>query len=105
MPQGRAAAPEPLVRTGSKQQKAQGEQEERWTAEREITDPPYDPAGYGWVTSHKEFSAASSAREVSEAADTYMIQDISSRSSRSLTIIPDARIEVGGYYWCDYRGG
>ncbi len=24
-----------------------------------------------------------------------MIQDISSRSSRSLTIIPDARIEVG----------
>lgn len=81
--------------TGSKQQRAQGEQEERWTAEREITDPPYDPAGYGWVTSHKEFSAASSAREVSEAADTYMIQDISSRSSRSLTIIPDARIEVG----------
>ena len=81
--------------TGSKQADGQGGREERWTATRTATAPPYDPASYGWVTSHREFSAASAQSAVEAAADTYMAKDMSSVISRSLTVAPDARVEVG----------
>lgn len=83
--------------TGTKQgTKAGGQsQEERWTATRRSTAPPYEPEGYGWVTSHKEFSAADSQAAVEEAANTYMAQDIATAQARSLTVVPDPRIEVG----------
>lgn len=81
--------------TGTKQAEEQGGKEERWTATRTATAPPYDPESYGWVTSHKEFSAAASQDAVEKAADTYQAKDMASVVSRSLTVVPDARVEVG----------
>lgn len=81
--------------TGTKQASGQGGQEERWTATRRSTAPPYEPGGYGWVTRHEEFSAASSQYAVEQAADTYLAQDLAATQSRSLSVVPDPRIEVG----------
>lgn len=81
--------------TGTKQGTKQGEQEERWTATRTSTAQPYEPDGYGWITSHKDLSGADSQFAVEQAADANMLADISAAQSRSLTVVPDPRVEVG----------
>lgn len=81
--------------TGTKQAEGNSKKEERWTATRRSTAPPYEPSGYGWVTKHREFSAASSADAVEKAADTYLRKDLAATQSRSLSVVPDPRIEVG----------
>lgn len=72
-----------------------GDVEERWTATRTYTAPPFDPDEYGWVTRHEDFSAADSREAVEAAADTYMRQDLSAVTSRSIEVVADPRIEVG----------
>lgn len=76
-------------------QSSGSDDEVRWTATRTATDPPYDPGSYGWVTSHKEFSAASSQAAVEAAADTYMREDVSAATALTLQVVPDPRIELG----------
>lgn len=91
-PRGQSRRPNRWVVTGTH---TEGEREERWTATRTVTQPPYDPAGYGWVTRHEEFSAADSREAVEAAADTYMREDLSASVRRHLEIVPDPRLEVG----------
>lgn len=67
----------------------------KYTAERRNVTSPFDPAGYGWVTSHQEFSAADSQAAVDAAVDTYQRTDMSALGARTLTMVPDARIEAG----------
>ena len=74
---------------------SQGGKDTKWTAVRTNTSPPFDVAGYGWVTNHQEFSAADSRSAVEKAADTYMRNDLSAVVSRSITIVPDPRVERG----------
>lgn len=71
------------------------ETEQRWTATRTSTAPPFDPAGYGLVTRHEEFSAAETAEQVEAAADTYMRQDLAALTPRTIRVVPDPRLEVG----------
>lgn len=81
--------------TGTKQKTGKEKQEERWTASRTRTLPPYEPEGYGWITSHKEVSAAESQFQVEEAVENLLQSDLQAAQSRSLTVVPDPRIEVG----------
>lgn len=73
----------------------EGDKEEKWTATRTATDYPFEASGYGWVTSHNEFSAAENKAAVEKAADEYMRKDLGALKSRSLEIVPDPRVEVG----------
>lgn len=73
----------------------EGDKEQKWTATRTNNVPPFDVDGYGWVTSHNEFSAAENKQAVEKAADEYMRKDLGALKSRSLEIVPDPRIEVG----------
>lgn len=90
--------------TGSEQGVA-GDEATKWTATRLMTAPPYEPEAYGYVTSHKEFSAASSQSSVEKAADTYMKKDLAATESRSLEVVSDARIEVGDVVGAVTAGG
>lgn len=75
--------------------KTDGKVETKWTAVREATLPPYNPDEYGWITDHQEFSAADTKQAVEQAADTYMAKALASRQARSISIIPDPRVEIG----------
>lgn len=74
---------------------SQGGVDTKWTATRENNLPPFDPAVYGRVTAHREFSAADSQEAVERAADTYMAQDLEALQTATLSIVPDPRLEVG----------
>ncbi|WP_136314308.1 hypothetical protein [Actinomyces procaprae] len=91
-PAGEVRRPNRWVVTGST---TEGGKETRWTATRTSTAAPYDAAGYGWVTRHEEASDADSQAAVNRAADTIMREDLYASRARSLTIVPDARLEVG----------
>lgn len=81
--------------TGTKQGQGDKKNEEKWTAVRTMTAQPYEPEGYGWITAHKEVSGAEDEFAVEQAADALMQADLQSAQSRSLEVVPDARIEVG----------
>lgn len=91
-PEGDGRRPNRWIVTGTS---SEGQTETKWTATRTAVQEPFDVDGYGWVTSHREFSAAGSQSAVEQAADTYMAADLHAVRSRSLEVVPDARIEVG----------
>nr|WP_300341099.1 hypothetical protein [Actinomyces sp.] len=91
-PGGESRRPNRWVVTGTS---SEGGQDTRWSAERTATAPPFDVEGYGWVTSHKEFSAAGSREAVEKAADSYMRSDLYAVTTRSVEVVPDPRLEVG----------
>lgn len=91
-PGGESRRPNRWVVTGTS---SEGGKDTKWTATRTATAPPFDVDGYGWVTSHREFSAAGSRDAVEKAADTYMREDLSAVRTRSVEIVPDPRLEVG----------
>lgn len=67
----------------------------KWTGVATLTEPPYDPRTYGWVTDRREFNAASNEAAVHKAADSYRKTALSAARSRSLEIVPDPRLEAG----------
>lgn len=91
-PAGETRRPNRWVVTGTA---TEGGKETRWTATRTNTAPPYDSAGYGWVTRHEEASSADSQGAVNKAADSIMREDLYATRARSITIVPDARLEAG----------
>lgn len=56
---------------------------------------PFEPENYGWVTDHREFSAATSPGALGKAAKTYMGEALNPVRTRSFEIICDPRLEVG----------
>ena len=69
--------------------------EQKITVTRVADTPPYDHASYGWVTEHVDVSAAEDRKAVEDAADKAMSEALSASHTCSLTILPDARLEVG----------
>lgn len=87
-----ARTPNRWIVTGTS---SEGGTDTKWTATRENFVGPFDPATYGVVTAHHEFSAADSAMAVEKAADTYMSKDLEALQTATLSLVPDPRIEVG----------
>ena len=67
----------------------------KWTGVATLTENPYDPRTYGWVTDRREFNAASSEDAVKKAADSYKRSAMAAVRSRSLEIVADPRLEAG----------
>lgn len=65
------------------------------TATRTSDVAPYDHASYGWVTELVEVSSADSDAAVGAAADKAMREALASTATRTIHIVPDARLEVG----------
>lgn len=72
-----------------------GDKEQRWTATRTATQPPFDVGGYGWVTRREEAGGSDSAAAVEAAADTMMREDLASMTTTTIRIVPDPRLEAG----------
>lgn len=69
--------------------------EHKVTAVRTSDVTPYDHASYGWVTEVVSVSSADSDAAVGAAANKAMSEALSSTATRTIHIVPDARIEVG----------
>lgn len=91
-PTGTTRRPNRWIVTGTS---TQGGTDTKWTATRTTTTPPFDPPAYGWVTSHQQISSAASQADVDRAADQAMRADLHAMRSRSVEVVPDARLEVG----------
>ena len=69
--------------------------EHKVTATRIADSAPYDHASYGWVTELVEVSSADSDAAVGAAADKAMREALAGVATRTINIVPDARLEVG----------
>ena len=70
------------------------DRESRYTAETTGYEYPYDPAGYGVVTDRNEMQIADGVSALYKAADTYRRNAQAAHGTRSLSIVPDPRLEL-----------
>lgn len=70
------------------------DRESRYTAETTGYEYPYDPAGYGVVTDRNEMQIADGVSALYKAADTYRRNAQAAHGTRSLSIVPDTRLEL-----------
>jgi hypothetical protein len=72
-----------------------GDDAQRWIAKVSTDSDPYEPAGYGIVTSRTELSSATSQAQVNAATQQAMRDALSVAETRSLELVLDPRIEAG----------
>jgi len=72
-----------------------GDDAQRWIAKVSADSDPYEPSGYGIVTSRTELSSATSQAQVNQAAQQAMRDALSVAETRSLELVLDPRIEAG----------